>query len=123
MKILLDMNLSPAWVGFLEGHAFETVHWVSVGPPTAPDSLLMTWAREQGFVVMTHDLDFAALLAAAGAAGPSVVQIRTQNVLPDAIGDTVVAVLREHRTALERGAIISIDELRSRIRVLPIPQP
>lgn len=37
MKILLDMNLSPAWVEFLEGEGFEAVHWSLVGEPNAPD--------------------------------------------------------------------------------------
>lgn len=40
MKVLLDMNLSPAWVQFLEEHGVESVHWAAVGEPTAPDSIL-----------------------------------------------------------------------------------
>jgi predicted nuclease of predicted toxin-antitoxin system len=31
MKLLLDMNLSPTWVGFLEENGFEAVHWSTVG--------------------------------------------------------------------------------------------
>ncbi len=31
MKLLLDMNLSPAWVRFLEENGFEAVHWSTVG--------------------------------------------------------------------------------------------
>jgi predicted nuclease of predicted toxin-antitoxin system len=27
MRILLDMNLSPTWVGFLMQEGFEAVHW------------------------------------------------------------------------------------------------
>ena len=80
----------------------------------------MTWARERGFVVITHDLDFSALLATTQAGGPSVLQVRTQDVLPDAVGSDVVRVLRQHQNALEQGAIISVDELTSRVRVPPI---
>ena len=80
----------------------------------------MAWARDHGFVVITHDLDFSALLASAEAAGPSVLQVRTQDVLPDTIGSDVVRVLRDHRAALDHGAIISVDELTARVRVLPI---
>ena len=28
MKLLLDMNLSPGWVGFLTGRGLDAVHWV-----------------------------------------------------------------------------------------------
>ncbi|MFN2376928.1 MAG: DUF5615 family PIN-like protein [Candidatus Binatia bacterium] len=37
MKILLDKNLSPAWVGFLVAEGIEAVHWSVVGPPNATD--------------------------------------------------------------------------------------
>lgn len=45
MKLLVDMNLSPALCDTLAAHAWETVHWSSVGPSTAPDRQLMEWAR------------------------------------------------------------------------------
>ena len=120
MKLLLDMNLSPTWVRFLEENGFEAVHWSTTGEPSATDAVIMAWARDRGFVVVTHDLDFSALLASTEALGPSVIQVRTQDVLPDAVGSDVVRVLRDHRAALDEGAIVSIDELASRVRVLPI---
>ena len=86
MKILLDMNLSPTWVGFLEQEGFEAVHWAAVGAPTASDADIMEWARQRHHIVFTHDMDFSALLAVTHAAGPSVLQVRAQDVLPDAIG-------------------------------------
>jgi predicted nuclease of predicted toxin-antitoxin system len=102
------------------GERFEAVHWSTTGKPGATDAAIMAWARDSGFVVVTHDLDFSALLASTEARGPSVIQVRTQDVLPDAVGSDVVRVLRDHRAALEEGAIVSIDELASRVRVLPI---
>ncbi|MGO9833462.1 MAG: DUF5615 family PIN-like protein, partial [Polyangiaceae bacterium] len=62
--------------------------------------------REHGYVVFTHDLDFGTLLALTRARGPSVVQVRTQNVLPVAIGNLVVRVLTEHGASLEAGALV-----------------
>jgi predicted nuclease of predicted toxin-antitoxin system len=82
MKILLDMNLSPSWVRFLAQEGFEAVHWSSVGASTASDAEIMQWARNQAHIVFTHDMDFSALLAATGAAGPSVSQVRAQNIMP-----------------------------------------
>lgn len=120
MKVVIDMNLSPAWARFLGDAGFEAVHWSAVGNPRATDAVIMEWARLGGYVVFTHDLGFSAILAATEATGPSVLQVRTQDVLPDAIGGDVVHVLRTHREALEQGAIVSIDMVSSRVRVLPI---
>jgi predicted nuclease of predicted toxin-antitoxin system len=103
MKILLDMNLSPTWVGFLTQAGFEAVHWVSLGAPRASDIEIMEWARLNDHIVFTHDMDFSALLAMTGAIGPSVLQIRAQDVLPEAIGHDVVRVLTLRAQAFATG--------------------
>lgn len=120
MKLLLDMNLSPSWIPFLESAGVAAVHWSTIGDPRAQDRELMDWARSNGCVVFTNDLDFSALLAITRGAGPSVLQIRTQDLLPEAIGVTVVRVLTEHRAALLDGAILTVDDRGSRVRVLPL---
>ena len=53
MKLLLDMNLTPDWVGFLREQGFEAVHWSTVGDPRAIDASIMEWARRGGYVVFT----------------------------------------------------------------------
>jgi predicted nuclease of predicted toxin-antitoxin system len=87
MKILLDMNLSPQWVRFFSENAIEAVHWSSVGAASAPDSEILAFAQANGFVVFTHDLDFGMLLATSKGSAPSIVQVRTKDVLPAGIGD------------------------------------
>ena len=56
MKFLIDMNLSPDWIDVLTAEGWEAVHWSTVGTHRATDESIMAWAREQGFVVVTHDL-------------------------------------------------------------------
>jgi predicted nuclease of predicted toxin-antitoxin system len=80
----------------------------------------MDYARENGLLVFTHDLDFGALLAQKQSRGPSVIQIRTQDVLPKAIGEMVIRALHAARHHLESGALVTVDPNRHRIRVLPI---
>ena len=63
MKILVDMNLSPSWVSYLNAAGFDAVHWSTIGPLNAPDSELMKWASDRGYIVLTADLDFGAILA------------------------------------------------------------
>jgi predicted nuclease of predicted toxin-antitoxin system len=76
VKVLVDVNLSPGWAAVLAAHHIEAVHWTSVGDPRATDAELMGYARDHGYVVFTHDLDFGTLLALTRARGPSVVQVR-----------------------------------------------
>jgi predicted nuclease of predicted toxin-antitoxin system len=120
MKILVDMNLSPLWVPFLIGHGFHAVHWSVVGSGSAPDREILDYALANEFVVFTHDLDFGALLAQRKTSGPSVIQIRHQDVLPSAVGELVVRAVRSSRAHLEHGALVTIDAARHRIRVLPV---
>ena len=120
MKLLVDMNLSPSWVDRLAGHGFEAVHRSTIGAATAPDVEILTWANEHQFVVITNDLDFSAILAASARTTPSVVQIRTQDLLSDSVVSTVVHALEAHRDHIQRGALLSIDEAATRVRVLPL---
>ena len=120
MKLLVDMNLSPDWVAIITQAGWDAVHWSNVGNPRAIDSEIMAWAEQNGWVVFTHDLDFGTLLALTQAEGPSVIQVRTQDVAPLAIGKLVVNALRQFEPALEKGALIVLDEAHSRARVLPL---
>ncbi len=120
MKLLIDMNLSPDWVPLLRQHGFEAVHWSSIGAPDAHDPDLMQWARDNGAIVFTHDLDFGITLALTRAGSPSVIQARTQDVSPEHLGQTIVLVLNNYRDALVGGALITIDEAKSRVRILSI---
>jgi predicted nuclease of predicted toxin-antitoxin system len=120
MKILVDMNLSPEWTAVFAANGWQAVHWSTVGDPRAADRVVMQWARANGYTIFTHDLDFGSLLAATEAHGPSVIQVRTQDVLPSHLGGIVVQVLSEYEGAIESGVLISGDEAGSRLRLLPL---
>ena len=120
MRFLIDMNLSPLWVSFLADAGFESIHWSTVGDASAPDAEIMEYASRHSMVVFTHDLDFGALLANRKTRQPSVLQIRTQDVLPAAIGDVVLRAVEASRSQLEEGALVTVDLNRHRIRLLPI---
>jgi predicted nuclease of predicted toxin-antitoxin system len=120
MKILIDMNLSPVWAAYLNEAGFEAEHWSNIGAFTAADSEIMAWASERDYVVLTADLDFGAILAATQANRPSVIQVRSDNLAPHAIGDAVTAAIRQMEAELLQGALVSVDAERARLRVLPI---
>ena len=120
MKIVLDMNLSPDWVAVLARAGHSAVHWSTVGSPQAKDREIMAWAKARQQIVFTHDLDFGAILAATDADSPSVLQMRTQDPTPQHCGSIVVDVLRRCADALAGGALVTVDEHRARIRLLPL---
>lgn len=73
-------------------------------------------------MLLTCDLDFGAILAASGSTISSVVQIRSRDVLPEAIGQVVVSVLQGFEAELVIGALVAADVERSRVRMLPLPR-
>jgi predicted nuclease of predicted toxin-antitoxin system len=120
VRILIDMNLTPEWVEFFAGRGVESIHWSAAGDPKALDPYIMDFARENRMVVFTHDLDFGNILAVTHARGPSVIQARVEDPLSATIGEAVVAALTENAALLERGALLTIEPDRSRVRILPI---
>ena len=85
------MNLSPEWVRTLQDQGWEAVHWSTIGEPGATDREIMDWAASHQHVVFTHDLDFGTMLALSHRDGPSVLQIRAANMLPDQLEGSVIA--------------------------------
>ncbi len=120
VQLVVDMNLSVEWIEVLASNGWSAIHWSVVGDPRADDTDIMEWARTNRYVVFTHDLDFGTTLALTHATGPSVLQVRGQDVLPEHMGAMVIAALRKHDTALAAGALVVVDERKSRVRVLPI---
>jgi predicted nuclease of predicted toxin-antitoxin system len=120
MKILIDMNLSLRWEAVLSGAGFVAVHWANLGAAQAPDEEIMSYARAGDWIVLTQDLDFSAILAVTHGEKPSVIQIRSAEVSPEAIGSLVVAAIQQMRSELELGALVTVDPERTRVRFLPL---
>ena len=120
MKIVIDMNLSPEWVSVFEAAGYQAVHWSSVGDITATDKTIMRWAVNNDYMVFTHDLDFGTLLAISEADTPSVIQVRTQDVLPSKLGKIVLNALKQFQSELETGALVTVNEAQAKARILPI---
>ena len=120
MKLLVDMNLSPRWTRLLSDAGIEAAHWSDLGAGNAPDVEIMAFAKAHGYVVFTHDLDFSAILAATRGEKPSVVQVRSEDVSPEAIGDAVVAAVRQTAEDLDEGALLTVEPNRMRLRLLPL---
>ncbi|MGO9740110.1 MAG: DUF5615 family PIN-like protein [Roseiarcus sp.] len=120
MKLLVDMNLSPHWTFVLRRAGFECEHWSHLGAPDGPDAELFAFAAREGWTIFTHDLDFGAMLAATRGIGPSVVQIRADDLRPEAVAPFLITALRQAEADLAAGALVTVEPARARIRILPL---
>ena len=81
----------------------------------------MAHASANDHVVLSHDLDFSAILATTHGEKPSVVQIRADDVSLEAIGKQIVSALPQMASELEEGALLTVEPNRTRLRLLPLP--
>jgi predicted nuclease of predicted toxin-antitoxin system len=101
-----------------EGH--DAIHLEELGLRTLPDAVFFRLAQEQRRIVLTFDLDFAAIAAAISTSFPSVVIFRLRFGRPARVMERLRVVLSAAGEALERGAVVVVDESRIRIRSLPL---
>lgn len=120
MKFLADMGISPRTVDFLRGIGYDATHLHEEGLDRMPDSDILTKARRERCVLLTHDLDFGELVATSEARLPSVVTFRLRNMRPSNVNQHLQAIIEQHREALESGALVTVTEGHIRVRRLPI---
>jgi predicted nuclease of predicted toxin-antitoxin system len=120
MKILIDMNLPPQIADLLIAEGIDAKHWHTVGAYSAKDSEILSYAVQNDYIVLTYDLDFTALLAASPQQKPSVVQVRTQAFHTHKLARLLAPAIKQNSRELEKGAILSVDAKRVRVRLLPL---
>ena len=120
MKVLLDQGTPRSTAALLRETGIDAVHTGEVGLATAADSEVLRFARAEGRIVVTFDADFHALLALSGATAPSVVRIRIEGLKAEAVTRLVMGVLERWADTLERGAVVTVQVNRQRMRRLPL---
>jgi len=120
MRFLADMGISPKTVAFLRGLGHDAVHLYEENLGRLEDPAILTKAREENRVLLTHDLDFGELIAASGAQLPSIVVFRLRNMRPERINRYLQSIIEQHKGLLEKGAIMSVTEGQIRVRALPL---
>jgi predicted nuclease of predicted toxin-antitoxin system len=120
MRFLADMNVSPATVADLASDGIDIVRVSSLLPVNAPDKEILDLARREERAVITHDVDFSALLALGGYDRPSLVTLRLLDTDPDLVTQRLRHVLPKIEVALYEGSAVTIDDKSVRVRELPI---
>ena len=105
---------------FDRGNGIEAVHWSLIGSPNAPDSEIMIYAKEFDFTVLTNDLDFGYILALTQDKKPSVIQMRTGALGYDRIGALMLNAIKLLAADIDKGALVTIDQRKTRVNMLPL---
>ena len=120
VKILIDMNLPPKLADLLIQRKIDAVHWCKIGAPDAKDTEIMEYANKNNYIIMTCDLDFNILLSITRRVKPSIVQLRTQRFEIEKDGEWLASVILRNAAELAKGAILSVDTKKSKLRLLPL---
>ncbi|MBL7995883.1 DUF5615 family PIN-like protein [bacterium] len=120
MKFLADMGISQTTVRWLKDNGYDAIHLRELNLHRLPDSKIIEKARDEGRIILTCDLDFGALMSASQGTLPSVIIFRLEDETPININNRLKTILKDVTAALDRGAIISVEEKRHRVRFLPV---
>jgi predicted nuclease of predicted toxin-antitoxin system len=120
MNFLADMGISPKIVDSLRQIGHQADHLQQQGLHRLKDPQILEKARNEGRILLTHDLDFGDLLAASGADLPSVVIFRLRNMRPEHVQRHLFKIISQYPGDLAKGAIITVTEGRIRMRNLPL---
>lgn len=122
MRFLADMGVSQQIVEWLRNHGHDATHLRDEGLQKLPDSNIFSKAYSEGRVILTFDLDFGEIAALSGGRIVSVILFRLHNTRTPHVIQRLESALKFPRD-LELGAVIIVEEMRCRVRRLPIGRP
>ncbi len=115
------MPPSLAAVIIKSGH--HAVHVRDLNMRGKRDEAIFTYAADNGFIIITHDLDFSRIHAYSGKSKPSVILFRIEPLTIERIAGLLLPNLNQLEADLMKGAFVVIENEQIRIRELPIKTP
>lgn len=123
MRFLLDMNLPPQLAAWLRRQGHDAVHVIEEGFGTSSDHEILMRAAAERRIVISFDLDFGDILAAAHHSGAGVLLLRLRSARQAHIRQRVQIAIAQAGNAMEEGAIVLVEDARIRVRRMPpLPQ-
>ncbi len=120
MRFLADMGVSLRVAEHLRHAGHDVVHLRDEGLQRLPDVSVFQKAVDEKRIVLTFDLDFGEIAAHCKGPWASVVLFRLANARSEHMADRLDVALAGAADALERGAVVVVEEARCRVRNLPI---
>jgi predicted nuclease of predicted toxin-antitoxin system len=120
MRFLADMGVSWRVVQWLRDTGHEATHLREQDLHRLPNGGIFTKAADERRIIPTWDLDFTEIVALSSTRIVSAIVFRLLNTRSANVIRRLTRVLAESAQDLEDGAIISVEESRHRVRLLPI---
>jgi len=110
MRFLADMGVSLKTVESLRVAGHDVVHLREQGLQRLPDPEILAKASREGRIVLTFDLDFGELVAAAGSTLPSTIIFRLRNQTAESVTPRLEQVVKEESEQISAGAVVIVEE-------------
>lgn len=120
LPLLADMNISPLTVAALRDAGWDILRVSDRLSKFATDPEILAFARQEGRVILTQDLDFSTLLALGGHNRPSLITLRLSDTDPAQVTARLIQILPQLQERLEQGCAATVDERTLRVRHLPL---
>lgn len=120
MKFLIDNALSPSVAQILRQAGHPAEHVRDHGMAAASDEAILEWAAKEDMVIVSADTDFGTLLALRDEDKPSFILFRREWHHPHRQAAAILANLIQIEDDLLKGAIVTFDRDRIRVRSLPV---
>ena len=120
MRFLVDACVDVRVGEWLRAQGHDAVHLREQGLQRLANGEIFRKAVAENRCVLTFDLDFSEIAALAGESKGSVILVRLGDPGHRHVIDRLSVVLAQSAAAIEKGAVISVEETRHRVRYLPI---
>ena len=120
MRFLADMCVDVRIVRWLQEQEHDATHLRDEGLHRMPNGEIFKKAINEDRVIITFDLDFAEIAALTEGKKASVILFRLRNTRTPHVIERLSTVLEDSSEALEKGAVVVVEESRHRVRFLPI---
>jgi len=120
VKLLLDQGLPRSAAALLSDRGFDMVRAGDIGLAAATDAAILDQARIDGRTIVTLDADFHALVALAGASGPSVIRIREEGLKGPDLAELIAETVGLRQADLDSGAVVTVRSGSVRVWRLPV---
>lgn len=112
MKFLLDENVSETLSQSLRDAGFSVIHVSEVGLESALDEEIISFARKNKLIIITHDKDFGNLIRFPLQIHYGVILLRFRNQRPSNVFPYLFEFLKQARNLKSRLVILREDGFR-----------
>jgi predicted nuclease of predicted toxin-antitoxin system len=120
VRFLADMCVDVRIVKWLEQNGHDAIHLRDQGLHRMPNGEIFEKAIREDRIVITFDLDFGEIAALTAGRRVSVILFRLKNTRTNNVIERLSSVIERFAEVLKKGAILTVEDTRYRVRNFPI---